>query len=118
MGDIVMLVAGAALVVVGMGMGRRRHTYDWLDSGRQKMIEDWGLPTDYRSVSASFPLNALKYEIVENPSRWSVAPERSRRNFILNAADTDEMNEAAAFDIAINNRRRNTKKYGVRYTFM
>ena len=118
MGDIVMLVAGAALVAIGVGMGSRQPRYDWLDSGRQKMVEDFGLSPEYRSVMNSFPINATRYEVIENSNHWSVAPEKSRRAYILNAADSDAMNEAAAYDITINNRRQGSKRYGVRWQYM
>lgn len=119
MADIVLLLSGAALVVVGIGLGSSTH-YDWLDSGRQKIVEDWGVSPDYRGVSGSFPLNSMNYANVENSQHWAIGPERSRDAYILNAADSHNasLRDAAAYDITINNRRRQTKRYGIRYPYM
>jgi hypothetical protein len=120
MGDMVMLLTGAAMVAVGIGFGTRAESHDWLDGGRQKIVQDYGVTPDFRSVSNSFPINAMNYVNVENSEHWATAPERSRRTYVLNAADSADgtMNQAAAYDIVMNDRRRNTKRYGIRYPFM
>jgi hypothetical protein len=115
--DYVMLLAGAGIVLVGIGIGSAA-PYDWLDGARQKVMEDFGVQPII-SPTQAFPLNHYKFIRVEQPRFWTQSAALRRDASVLNATDASDpaMRRAAVYDVVRNNRRINSLKIGEKHSF-
>jgi hypothetical protein len=117
MTDVVMLLAGAGLVLVGVGITSTQ-PYDWLDGARQKAADDFGVKPMI-SPTQAFPLNHFRYIRVEQPRYWTQSAALRRDVSVLNATDSADpaLRRAAVYDVVRNNRRINSRKFGEKHFY-
>lgn len=110
-----MLMAGAAVAMIGVGFSVGK-THDWMDSGRQKMMERGMGRETQRTNQIPFVLYPIQ-EAVENSEKWGPSLVYWRQGAIVNAADSSDVDtrNAAVRVLVYNDTRRRLRKPGIRW---